>query len=259
MNIIARIGFGPVLLDFPYVYQLDGDKLMCTRTIPELNNQRCTGLIDYDIGFNNLVCNECGRKYNALDLEKEGSDIEIIKGGNVNMKVIIRKGNQIIEKNEGTDSIKRSSKREEVKGNNTIKVLFRGKERDISTSEQSDTPSMKTHEDIMKAREEIMNRQKNIKNNIVDVKCTDDEIEKIVSTKTETDKNTTHTNEKYNIEIPENEKQMFASDEEEVENEEVATSDLDDIDVLEEKYGYLEDEFEEENYEKITKETKRFY
>jgi len=68
-----RDGFGPVLLDFPYLYELDGDKLQCTITLP--NGRRCDGLIDYDNGLNTLVCEKCNQRYSARSLGKTYSEV----------------------------------------------------------------------------------------------------------------------------------------------------------------------------------------
>ena len=61
-----RDGFGPVLLDFPYVYQTDMTKLMCTKILED--GTHCHGMIDYDDGFNTLVCENCHQRYTARSL-----------------------------------------------------------------------------------------------------------------------------------------------------------------------------------------------
>jgi len=77
------------LLDYPYVYRVDEAKLFCNR-VDEFGN-RCTGLIDYDAGFNHLFCTKCGKRYLALDLEDKNpvNDIVIRRGGKYPMKVTI--------------------------------------------------------------------------------------------------------------------------------------------------------------------------
>ena len=85
--------FGPVIIDFPYAYELDGAKLICQKPI---GNIPCGGEIDYDIGFNNLICTKCGRKYTALDLKKNTSNILIIHdGGDKKMRVRIKKNDKV--------------------------------------------------------------------------------------------------------------------------------------------------------------------
>lgn len=61
-----RHGFGPVLLDYPYLYAIDGSKLKCTKKLS--NGMECDGYIDYDNGLNTLVCEKCGQRYAAKDL-----------------------------------------------------------------------------------------------------------------------------------------------------------------------------------------------
>lgn len=70
------VAFGPVVIDFPYAYELDGAKLHCARQIRVGNTTTiCNGEIDYDSGLNHLVCNKCGAKYTAKELGKDDSNI----------------------------------------------------------------------------------------------------------------------------------------------------------------------------------------
>lgn len=66
MNFGIRIGQGPVILDFPYLFELDGNKLICNAELDD--HSICYGEIDYDYGFNKLICTKCGRHYMARDL-----------------------------------------------------------------------------------------------------------------------------------------------------------------------------------------------
>ena len=71
--------FGPVILDFPYVYEIDGAKLYCQHNV--IDNitgikYPCGGEIDYKPGFNGLYCTKCGRAYKAMDLAKETSYVK---------------------------------------------------------------------------------------------------------------------------------------------------------------------------------------
>ena len=98
----VRIGAHPVICDFPYTFKLDGAKLVCNK--PDLSSEFgfCGGEIDYDDGFNNLICTKCGKHYNARDLKKsvEGIENGILitdKKGEIPMKVIIRKGNELVQ------------------------------------------------------------------------------------------------------------------------------------------------------------------
>lgn len=101
MNWGVRYGFGPVLLDYPYVYELDGNKLYCTGL--DFSGCICNGEIDYDPGFNKLVCTRCGRKYLATDLRDNKSFIKInIKGGN-EMKVKLMNNGVTVFESDGMD------------------------------------------------------------------------------------------------------------------------------------------------------------
>lgn len=77
MNYGLREGFGPVLLDFPYMYELDGRKLHCGNRDP-FTGKVCNGDIDYDDGFNNLICTKCGKIYLATELEKDRDNNNIL-------------------------------------------------------------------------------------------------------------------------------------------------------------------------------------
>lgn len=97
MNWGTRREYGPVLLDFPYVYELDGNKLYCNApVVPGRRDVLCGGQLDYDGGFNNLICTKCGRPYQARDLKKAEEQKLIIVGGKKTMRVQIKVGKDII-------------------------------------------------------------------------------------------------------------------------------------------------------------------
>ena len=113
MNWGVRIGSGPCLLDFPYLYKLDGKKLYCTKTDPA-NGLMCNGEIDYDAGFNHLVCNRCGKVYLASDLRDDSVDNKIIiKKGGLQMQVVIKKGDTVIASTPKTDDVIRKPEKKE--------------------------------------------------------------------------------------------------------------------------------------------------
>lgn len=99
MNYGIRDGFGPVLLDFPYLYEADINKLVCHKPIHLANGttKPCGGLIDYDDGYNYLICKKCAANYRAIELAKYINEISI-KKGNVKMselKIVLRKGDKV--------------------------------------------------------------------------------------------------------------------------------------------------------------------
>ena len=92
MNCGVRSGFGVVLLDYPYLFELDDKKLYCN--LPDVMDpsRPCDGVIDYDIGFNTLVCSKCGKRYAAHDLKRESDKQNIIVRGESTMELMIVKG-----------------------------------------------------------------------------------------------------------------------------------------------------------------------
>lgn len=97
MNYGLREGFGPVLLDYPYVFELDGRKLICNVQDPA-TGEFCRGEIDYDVGYNNLICTRCGKRYLATELKSEENSDKpkiIIKGEDF-MKCVLKRGNEVV-------------------------------------------------------------------------------------------------------------------------------------------------------------------
>lgn len=101
-GISSRIG--PVLLDYPYIYELDHKKLICKQDVPiDMRfpdiRETCNGFIDYDDGFNHLYCSRCKRKYNAVELKKyiENNQLIIREGGSIPMKVSLVRGKEVIK------------------------------------------------------------------------------------------------------------------------------------------------------------------
>ena len=106
LNYGIRKGFGPVILDYAYVYEVDGNKLFCNA--PDMNNpyMPCGGEIDFDVGFNEIRCTKCGKKYFGNELAKVYKENEqiISKKGERKMIVTVQRGNEVInEKRYGAD------------------------------------------------------------------------------------------------------------------------------------------------------------
>jgi len=87
--------FGPVLLDYSFLYELDENKIYCNKPDPTSLTGLCEGEIGYDDGFNHLYCSKCGAKYKAIELKKKIKDNEIIvqRQGEVKMKINLKGGN----------------------------------------------------------------------------------------------------------------------------------------------------------------------
>lgn len=98
-NYGIRLGFGPVLLDYPMLYEVDGKKLYCNSVDP-FTKTVCEGPIDYDDGFNFLYCKKCGRQFLASELAKkiESKDVIINSiGRSLKMKISFVRGDKIEE------------------------------------------------------------------------------------------------------------------------------------------------------------------
>lgn len=81
-----RKGFGPVLLDYPYIYEIDINNLYCN----DVNNGiPCGGPIDYDDGFNYLYCKKCGKRHMAKQIGKSLATQLVRLKGEYNMKCIV--------------------------------------------------------------------------------------------------------------------------------------------------------------------------
>ena len=100
----VRYGFGPVILDFPYIYQVDWSRLKCMKENPETGTQ-CNGDLDYDYsnGMSQIICNKCGARYSAKYLSKKVPIYNFtacsMKGDKINMFSYFRKPQVAIVKN----------------------------------------------------------------------------------------------------------------------------------------------------------------
>lgn len=163
MNYGLREGFGPVLLDYPYVFELDGRKLICNVTDPLEPLGYCGGEIDYDLGYNNLICKKCGKRYLATELksdEKSDKPKIIVKGEDIVMKCVLKRGDQVVAKLNSeapvsVDTIPPRKKFDKMKGNLTRK------ERD--EKRRNYRPEVKTKDEVgLKVRLRGTPKSKNI-------------------------------------------------------------------------------------------------
>ena len=111
MNWGNRPMFGPVILDFPYCYEIDPKKLHC-KNVDEYG-RICNGEIDYDDCFNFLVCKRCGKIHRALEIskgrfEESIADSKLMRNlGGLKMEIKITRGNTV-EKTVNTPDVKKS-------------------------------------------------------------------------------------------------------------------------------------------------------
>lgn len=175
MNWAIRKNYGPVLLDFPYVYELDGNKLYCNaKPIPGRRDIVCGGEIDYDDGFNNLICTKCGRPYQARDLKKAEENKLIIVGGKKTMRVQIKIGKDII-----LDSGKKKVAKviEEPKEKVIVNTVKSRLNSTISKVISDDKPS-----DSIFNKKEDTNKEKETDAKIVDQDIETKDTEKVIDT-----------------------------------------------------------------------------
>lgn len=150
---IRRNGMGLVLLDFPYVYELDGNKLYCNANpIPGRRDIVCNGEIDYDDGFNNLICTKCGRHYQARSLKKAEEQKLIIVGGKKTMKVQVKVGKKVI-----LDSNKSKVAKVIEPENNNVKVRLPKEENVVKA------PKEKVRHDRVESRSKEVLKKEEVK------------------------------------------------------------------------------------------------
>lgn len=129
--------FGPVLLDYSFLYELDENKIYCNKPDPTSPTGLCEGEIGYDDGFNHLYCSKCGARYKAIELKKKIKDNEIIvqRQGELKMKINLKGGststNKIVETENGSNDnflntmesiIKKPRSNEPIKTTNKLVV-----------------------------------------------------------------------------------------------------------------------------------------
>lgn len=139
MNWAIRRGFGPCLIDYPYVYKLDSNKLYCNREIEFGSKVYCGGEIDYDEGFNNIVCKKCGKRYLAKELEDQTIANQIILKGGSKMKVgYIDENGKVRVVGMSSDCIEPPTPKASVRKHSKLKVTGAMVDVDNVAKEQND-------------------------------------------------------------------------------------------------------------------------
>lgn len=143
MNWGIRHGMGPVLLDYPYLFHLDSNKLYCNKPVyPNTKFPLCGGEIDYDLGFNNLICTKCGKPYDARSLAKKIENKLVIVKGEMNMsdvKVkITRNGVVDFDSEKQSDYITTpSGKRHKISKKEFVVNIFRNNKLSYTNSKEN--------------------------------------------------------------------------------------------------------------------------
>lgn len=105
----------PVILDYPYLYELDSAKLYCNNPDPKSPTGYCGGEIDYDDGFNFLVCQKCGKTFLASELSKDRKQSGLIIEREENyMNITIEKNGKtiVLGEEKATSTYKKLSRKE---------------------------------------------------------------------------------------------------------------------------------------------------
>ena len=115
-NWAVRRGWGVALCDYPYLFKLDGKKLICRQLMR--NGQLCGGEITFSDGYDYLYCTKCGRMYNAAELQVDIDEERIEfdqsnKGGKKPMLAKLMRGKEVLASNYSSDSIVRPDVRRE--------------------------------------------------------------------------------------------------------------------------------------------------
>lgn len=107
MNWGLRDNFGLVLLDYPYLYELDDARLYCNERDRRYPGTICGGEIDYDIGFNRLVCKKCGREYPAKELARSIQErrITMVRTNVNSFNVRVMRGDKVVVDNSSTSDV----------------------------------------------------------------------------------------------------------------------------------------------------------
>lgn len=138
-NWAVRRGWGVCLCDYPYLFKLDGKKLICKQLMR--NGQLCGGEITFSDGYDYLYCTKCGRMYNAAELQVDIDEERIEfdqsnKGGKKPMLAKLMRGKEVLASNYSSDSIVRPDVRKDKPKvySNQPKVMLKRGDKVLSTN-----------------------------------------------------------------------------------------------------------------------------
>lgn len=148
-----RYGFGPILIDYPYIYEIDWSKIKCSYIDPR-THIKCNGEIDYDYdsGMSELVCTTCGTRYSARSLAKlitSNSFDSIIKKGRKRTMGLLKAGNFKIKVMRGNEVVRRYYDESDVRLDTNI--------RDNRTNQRNSRPNDYRVEYSNAMKDDIMN------------------------------------------------------------------------------------------------------
>ena len=217
MNWGIRDGFGPVILDYPLLYEVDGNKLFCNEI--DQFGQHCGGQIDYDPGYNFLYCRKCGKQYFASKLAKGGygDNIKIVsRRENTKMEITCMVGDQVLGTKNSVNSA--SSYIQQVRASKKEKgamEIYAGIEGNITLNQNEEkkvvvptAPEMKSEEEqksVLEAPEATPVKEETKSTKRASTKKKDPESKETKKKETKT-KSKLKSNMEMNMEEPEEEK-----------------------------------------------------
>lgn len=155
LNYGLRKGFGPVLLDFPYLVELDPAKLVCHNKDPYSPTGYCLGEIDYDVGFNNFICTKCGKRVFAKELAKEPEEETdqkfIKKSGGPRMKIKVTRGNNVVMEKDLGSNMKKTNF---IPTKSRVKITHNGSEVKVEEVPADYQPKDETPKEVIPAVKE---------------------------------------------------------------------------------------------------------
>lgn len=142
---------------------------------------RCTGMIDYDDGFNILLCRKCGTRYFASDLEDKNPSNDIIntRGGKYPMKVSVIKDGKVYETTKSSTNIIAPKKKKPVNRTLKVSVVYGNSEAPKATVADIVNNVYKSNKIEEKPVDEVPVIENNIKEEVKEVIPVDDSEEKV--------------------------------------------------------------------------------
>lgn len=157
----VRVGSFPVILDYPYLYETDEAKLYCNNYDPNSSTGYCGGEIDYDDGFNVLLCKKCGKTFLASELGKNknkpgGLLIERKETCNMEVTIIINGEENVIKDKKETSTYQKNklsrkeyTMKKRMKGFSVEIELGEPDPEDIPIEEEAVEPKVMTEKESM--------------------------------------------------------------------------------------------------------------
>lgn len=60
-----------VILDYAYIYRINGEEMLCSAIVDEKTGKRCGAMLQYDSNYHNMFCPKCRAKYTTIDIRRK--------------------------------------------------------------------------------------------------------------------------------------------------------------------------------------------